>query len=625
MQAQEVLQAALDLTKKYERSDRNSRMSLRVGISYGEAACLNIHCMKSAVDIFGSCVDDALYLSAKAEGSTETIIICQNFETILKSCNQERIDRTNSWKESDLSSIVDHDHTGEMRMPSAVKVYPIEGQRRWEFSKKEEPQTVIVDKHNFTAAHNQRSSSPLELNQNSLDVISPQAFDEEEIISLKQIGSVVMIYVIYGLTDIAILSDSDNLSWNRGGHLIFIRMIVIFPIVCLLLMSRCILYHSDSTDPRSRLVKIITFSIYFLCFIYTTWARIVVEDINIPLQSIICFHTSIILEAFLYAEGVFSNCLLGSRSTYIINGADLLAVSIYFLWKAASTRWLMDKILNVAVFYLATWLLMCKLAKIKARIKLTEIESCHSHMKKSLEIKEESEHAEACLLSIMPSSFISKLKQGELGYERYFSNTTVIVLKIANIVELTKLKSPEEVKQLFTEIYEEIEYVCSSAGGEAVKWMGGAYTILFCSQDTEGDRISAEVQKALRFCHQIQHHFSLLVCAHNQKKVIINAGVSTGNCFSGVVKSRRLTFDVWGKAVTEANKATDHCEEGDIFVHRSVFEKLQFSGSCDYKAPNVPKSEYMKYLHVEKVWEQFVSYVDWDIEGTLRHNFDDVI
>eukprot|EP00002_Diphylleia_rotans_P005163 TRINITY_DN1428_c0_g1_i6.p2 TRINITY_DN1428_c0_g1~~TRINITY_DN1428_c0_g1_i6.p2 ORF type:complete len:336 (-),score=91.30 TRINITY_DN1428_c0_g1_i6:257-1264(-) len=307
---------------------------------------------------------------------------------------------------------------------------------------------------------------------------------------------------------------------------------------------------------------------------------------------------------------------------------DLVMVSLNNFYINIHERTLAGKVASLAVLASPTWILFSKLSSIKAAIKRSEEKSRINQIKKAHEIQSQTEHAQLCLDTVMPRIFQTTIKQNKAFAQTPLPFACVAVVRISNIHQTTHSLKIDAFKDLISEIFAEIEYAALLCGGEPVKTFGCSYTILFrpSIESSDHEKQTNACTSALRFSHNMHDHISAFVCGANSTKITLSIGISSGSCVGGVPSMERLSFDIWGQAVTEANQAANMSSAGKTMIHRRVAEQIkkQSSQKSEQKqkenhnmADRLNEKEYEEYQHVEDVWKSFMTAVDWDHEGTL--------
>eukprot|EP00002_Diphylleia_rotans_P005051 TRINITY_DN1405_c0_g2_i12.p1 TRINITY_DN1405_c0_g2~~TRINITY_DN1405_c0_g2_i12.p1 ORF type:complete len:650 (+),score=98.88 TRINITY_DN1405_c0_g2_i12:1975-3924(+) len=600
--------------------------NISIGISFGPAVCVNIHCQRSAVDIFGTCVDEAFKLSMVAPNHKDAIFASDAFVQASQTTKQRIQDLPGQpLAHRVIQPTASHrlrqkaEESGDGDSDSAV-VAPhtkLHVTSNWQLSLNREPQMFVVgqDKHDEMMSDHKQEIPCDDLND--LDEMLHGESSKNSFVSLLQTSCYVLIYAISGWSDIWIFEEHESVSFTDGGQAIFVRMIVLLPIIISLYLA---LVYSTSNHQWHFARKwhcSFTFLIYFFCYLYTVWGRYVTFTnyfFRWESMSIIIAQSN---EAYLYMDGVFSNVALSSMHYNIVNRVDFVCYTTIYLIYQSISWWLPNGVMIYCVFLLPVWILLWRLGSIKSEISRKELQSHISHIEKMNEIKEQTDHAERCLQSVISESFLEIFRGGEYK-ENQLVSATIVVIKFVEMDRLSAGLSVDQFKRLVTEIYEEVENLTVLCEGDPVKSFGSYYKVAFGVHTQVAEDEKSTTTKALQFCQQVQDHFRELSCAESHRRVAVSIGVSAGICTRGVSSTSRLSFDVWGVAVNQAHIAADICSPGQTLVDQSVLKRWPGNlVSYNFQAHPSEKA-FHSYIHVENVWARFITAIDWDTDGILN-------
>ncbi|MFT7532394.1 MAG: adenylate cyclase [Gammaproteobacteria bacterium] len=62
-------------------------------------------------------------------------------------------------------------------------------------------------------------------------------------------------------------------------------------------------------------------------------------------------------------------------------------------------------------------------------------------------------------------------------------------------------------------------------------------------------------------------------------------GLHTGPVIAGVVGKKKFTFDIWGDAVSIAERMERHGEAGRVVMSDSIYREVKDVFNCDYRGP----------------------------------------
>ncbi|MFM7156222.1 MAG: adenylate/guanylate cyclase domain-containing protein, partial [Bacteroidota bacterium] len=107
-------------------------------------------------------------------------------------------------------------------------------------------------------------------------------------------------------------------------------------------------------------------------------------------------------------------------------------------------------------------------------------------------------------------------------------------------------------------------------GIEKIKTIGDAYMAI-CTNDIDIDdnkrRILNFAKDILLFCQQ--------VILPNGEALQMRIGIHSGAAVTGVIGTKKLSYDVWGDAVNTAARMESSGEPGMIQVSKTFFDQVQ--------------------------------------------------
>jgi adenylate cyclase len=75
-----------------------------------------------------------------------------------------------------------------------------------------------------------------------------------------------------------------------------------------------------------------------------------------------------------------------------------------------------------------------------------------------------------------------------------------------------------------------------------------------------------------------------------EKKCTVRIGIHTGPVISGVIGSKKFSYDVWGNAVNTASRMESFGEPGKIQISEKFYNYIKADYDCEYREQTEIKS-----------------------------------
>ncbi len=199
----------------------------------------------------------------------------------------------------------------------------------------------------------------------------------------------------------------------------------------------------------------------------------------------------------------------------------------------------------------------------------TEIEQLYS----SLEA--EKERTEQLLRSIMPESIADELKASGTVRPRYVESATVMFTDFVDFTKSTQAMNPVALVGMLDRYYGAFDDISARHGVEKVKTIGDAYMTVAGDLNGSGqhDHVAATCAAASEIMNYVKvslDHTALDEVAGWALRI----GIHTGPISSGVVGTKRLSFDIWGDTVNTAARMVKACAPNTIMLSANTAAQL---------------------------------------------------
>ena len=246
------------------------------------------------------------------------------------------------------------------------------------------------------------------------------------------------------------------------------------------------------------------------------------------------------------------------------------------------------------------------LAQLELRRKLIE----HDHTIKELEkaraeLAAEKARAEELLDNVLPASIADELRKKGRVQPKYIRAATILFADFQDFTLLAERTEPATLIDLLDQYFTAFDDIMVRHGLEKLKTIGDAYMAVAGVPATDRRHPINACLAALEMQETVAD-----IRSRREKMRLpaleLRVGVHTGPVISGVVGSRRFSFDIWGDTVNTASFMEAHCLPGRINIsgtvagHVKALFELESRGSIEAKHERA----YEMYF-LNRVKEQF--------------------
>ena len=209
--------------------------------------------------------------------------------------------------------------------------------------------------------------------------------------------------------------------------------------------------------------------------------------------------------------------------------------------------------------------------EVREKIKDMEFQQAYQQMEQErlLEITRLQEK-EQLLHEILPSHVAERIIQGEKTIAEESPDMTIMFADIVGFTTLSEQLQPHQIIELLNSVYSALDELAEQHGIEKIKTIGDAYMAI-CTNDIDIDdhkrRILNFAKDILLFCQQ--------VILPNGEALQMRIGIHSGAAVTGVIGTKKLSYDVWGDAVNTAARMESSGEPGMIQVSKTFFDQVQ--------------------------------------------------
>jgi len=202
----------------------------------------------------------------------------------------------------------------------------------------------------------------------------------------------------------------------------------------------------------------------------------------------------------------------------------------------------------------------------------------------------EKARADELLQSVLPATIVEELKKTGSVKPKYTRSATVLFADFQGFTLLAERSEPAELVELLDRYFSAFEDIGAWHGLEKVKTIGDAYMAV-------AGTLAADRRHPINVCMAALEMQAIVERIKAMSERIglpaleLRVGVHTGPVISGVVGSRRFTFDIWGDAVNIASFMEACAEPGRINISETVAGHVQALFELERRGPIEAKHE----------------------------------
>lgn len=195
-------------------------------------------------------------------------------------------------------------------------------------------------------------------------------------------------------------------------------------------------------------------------------------------------------------------------------------------------------------------------------------------MSRSLQVKQElidEQRAESdrLLLTLMPEKIARKYREGEETIAENHSDVAVIYADVIGLDEFTASLAPEREIELINDLMRQFDDAAGRLGVEKVRTLRTGYLASCGLIVPRVDSSRRVVDFAIEMTRIIERYNG-----QNDSKLTLRAGIDNGTVTSGLVGKTSIAYDMWGDAVSVANRVQQLPGKAGIFLTQRVRDKL---------------------------------------------------
>jgi adenylate cyclase len=186
---------------------------------------------------------------------------------------------------------------------------------------------------------------------------------------------------------------------------------------------------------------------------------------------------------------------------------------------------------------------------------------------KDLEL--ERQRTDQLVKNLLPVRIADRLKAGEKIIAESHGEATVLFADLVGFASLTKRLSPGHLVEILNDIFSLLDELTERHGVEKIKTIGDAYMVVAGAGVTSPNTAAAVADFALDMISEINAY-----ARQHDLPLALRVGISTGQVISGVIGTKKLSYDLWGDTVNLASRMESNSEGGQIQVSETTYWRL---------------------------------------------------
>ncbi len=190
------------------------------------------------------------------------------------------------------------------------------------------------------------------------------------------------------------------------------------------------------------------------------------------------------------------------------------------------------------------------------------------------QLKVEKDKSEKLLRNILPQTIAEELKTHGKIEARYHDIVSVMFIDFADFTRLSATMKPHELVQELHNCFSEFDSITEKHGLEKIKTIGDSYMCVGGIPEFIDTHIEDTLMAALEIMNFIEQRYEAKLM-EGVPYWRARIGIHVGPAITGVVGSRKFTYDIWGDTVNTASRMESNSESGKINLSDSAYQYLK--------------------------------------------------
>ncbi len=190
------------------------------------------------------------------------------------------------------------------------------------------------------------------------------------------------------------------------------------------------------------------------------------------------------------------------------------------------------------------------------------------------QLESEKEKSDLLLRNILPQTIAEELKAKGSIEARQYEKVSVMFIDFANFTRISAFMMPQELVQELHTCFSEFDAITEKLGLEKIKTIGDAYMCVGGIPEVNQTYIEDTLKAAFEMMAFIEKRYHEKK-AEGKSYWRARIGINVGPAITGVVGSRKFTYDIWGDTVNTAARMESNSEMGKINLSGTAYEHLK--------------------------------------------------
>jgi class 3 adenylate cyclase/ligand-binding sensor domain-containing protein/predicted metal-dependent HD superfamily phosphohydrolase len=204
------------------------------------------------------------------------------------------------------------------------------------------------------------------------------------------------------------------------------------------------------------------------------------------------------------------------------------------------------------------------------------------------ELENEKEKSERLLSNLLPKETANQLKDFGKSAARDFSMVSVMFTDFVGFSSIAESMKAKDLVSVLDRYFRKFDEVIEKHTLEKIKTIGDAY---MCAGGVPIRDKTNPINTVLAAL-EIQHLMSTereIAKAKGEHQWELRIGINTGAVSAGVIGTKRLAYDVWGRTVNRAERMESLCPPNQIAISEATFDYIEPYFECEAKGKVLAK------------------------------------
>jgi class 3 adenylate cyclase len=181
----------------------------------------------------------------------------------------------------------------------------------------------------------------------------------------------------------------------------------------------------------------------------------------------------------------------------------------------------------------------------------------------------EKQRSDSLLLDLVPSRLASEVKDKKRIEPRHFEPVTLLAVDFVGFVHALETHNPKDVLAQLMHCFKAFDAIGGRHGFEKLHTIGDLYVAVAGVPEPGGRDAANGIEAALEI-RQFLDDLAQARRAHGELVIDARIAVHSGRVVGGIVETEKMSFDLWGSAMTLLGKMVREAPAGRVVVSDTV-------------------------------------------------------